>query len=158
MERQFVEEQEDVFAKYNNNYYDYYLHYLFPLALEYGMTAKEFWEDDPQLLVSYHIFFTNKREVMEKDLDHIAWLFGLYNHQGNTVIGNALSYNISRMLGNKGSKASELKYPEHPHSVKQNEVSRVLREQNSLQKKYNENLVHFGSIKSRMLEELNKTK
>ena len=62
------------------------------------------------------------------------------------------------MLGNKGSKASELKYPEQPHSVKQNEVSRVLREQNSLQKKYNENLVHFGSIKSRMLEELNETK
>ena len=55
--QQIIQEEEDILKKYNNSYYEYYCNYLFPQAIEYGMSADEFWKDDPQLFVSTVLLF-----------------------------------------------------------------------------------------------------
>ena len=44
----------------------------------FGMTEKEFWEDDPQLYWSYQIFYIKKVEQENEQLNNNAWLQGIY--------------------------------------------------------------------------------
>lgn len=44
----------------------------------FGMTEKEFWEDDPQLYWSYQIFYIKKIEQENERENDNAWLKGLY--------------------------------------------------------------------------------
>lgn len=58
---------------------------MLPLALTFGMSAKEFWEDDPELLWAYRKSYTDKTQQVNFE----AWLHGLYVFDAvNTVIYN----------------------------------------------------------------------
>lgn len=46
------------------------------------MTAKEFWEEDPRLIVSY----IKKREIEQTETNYKAWLFGLYTYKALSVV------------------------------------------------------------------------
>ena len=68
---------------------EYFMDYLFPMALEFGMTSKEFWQDDPNLFSSYRTFYINKYKKQSEIDNNNAWLFGLYTNIAlNTSLSN----------------------------------------------------------------------
>lgn len=52
---------------------------LFPSAKLYGMTDKEFWEDDPQLYWSYLILYQKQIEQQNEQIKYSCWLQGNLN-------------------------------------------------------------------------------
>ena len=44
----------------------------------FGMTEKEFWEDDPQLYWSYQTFYLKKKKDEIEQFNDNAWLQGIY--------------------------------------------------------------------------------
>lgn len=72
----------------------------------FGMTSKEFWEDDPQLYWSYRISFMKKMELEQNQtLEYIkynSWLNGNMNCIANSVA-----------LSNAFSKGKKNEYPEY---------------------------------------------
>lgn len=57
---------------------DYFIYYLFPLALKIGMTPQQFWDDDPDLMGAYLEAYRQKlEEKMEYD-NALAYLQGKY--------------------------------------------------------------------------------
>lgn len=46
----------------------------------YGMSEKEFWEDDPQLYWAYHILFIKKEKKRIEELQYSSWLLGKMNY------------------------------------------------------------------------------
>lgn len=58
----------------------------------FGMSSKEFWEDDPQLYWSYRTFYLKKLEVDADIMNYECWLEGNYVHVATSVaINNAFS-------------------------------------------------------------------
>lgn len=54
----------------------------------FGMTEKEFWEDDPQLYWSYQTFYLKKQNLdMERDNQYM-WLQGMYIYEGFSIALN----------------------------------------------------------------------
>lgn len=49
------------------------------------MTDKEFWEDDPQLYWSYHIFYTKKIEIEREQMKYNCWLQGNLNYMATSM-------------------------------------------------------------------------
>ena len=49
------------------------------------MTDKEFWEDDPQLYWSYHIFYQKKIEIENEQIKYNCWLQGKLNCMAQTI-------------------------------------------------------------------------
>jgi outer membrane receptor for ferrienterochelin and colicin len=71
---------------------DYYEDILLPTALLYGMTAKEFWNEDPALMWSYRLTFIQKQKNQNYRDNQLAYLTGLYNYSAlSTVIHNSFS-------------------------------------------------------------------
>lgn len=61
---------------------------MFPYYLSIGMTAAQFWEDDPWLTAAYR----RASELTSQRRSEEMWLQGLYIHNAvGTVVGNALS-------------------------------------------------------------------
>lgn len=58
----------------------------------FGMSSKEFWEDDPQLYWAYRTFYLKQREVVQEDLKYEAWLKGSMNTVATSIaINNGFS-------------------------------------------------------------------
>jgi hypothetical protein len=75
----------------------------------YGMSSKEFWEDDPKLYWSYRTFYLKKLEEEELKTDYQCWLEGAY-------IFNALNIVYSNMFAKDGEQPKE--YFDKPIYVK----------------------------------------
>lgn len=72
------------------NAYDYFLEYLFPDAILYGMSYDEFWNKDPQLFYSYRFAYIEKLNISKQKTNYESWLNGLYNFRAfETVLYNA---------------------------------------------------------------------
>ena len=71
----------------------------------FGMSEKEFWDDDPQLYWSYQTFYLKKKEFDIEQLNYNAWLSGIY-----TLL--ALNQSLSNTFGKKGQQ-KEI-YPQEP--------------------------------------------
>lgn len=58
----------------------------------FGMSSKEFWEDDPQLYWAYRTFYLKKQEEdFERDNQYM-WLQGMYIYEGVSIaLHNAFS-------------------------------------------------------------------
>lgn len=82
---------------------------MFPYALEYGMTAEEFWEADPMLFWSYRISFMNKIKEQQILQNQMMWIQGAY-------IYNA----VSVALANSFSKNKKYDYLEKPFDFDKN--------------------------------------
>ena len=80
------------------------------MAITYGMSVKEFWEDDPNLFWAYRFSYFNRVKDSQELFNQNAWLQGAYFYEG-----------LSVALANTLSKAS-LKYPSKPYG--NNEVER----------------------------------
>lgn len=69
---------------------DYFLEYLFPDAIIYGMSYDEFWNEDPQLYFSYRFSYMQRMELEREKQNQYAWLQGFYNTKAfNVVLYNA---------------------------------------------------------------------
>lgn len=83
----------------------------------FGMSSKEFWEDDPQLYWSYRTFYLKKIQQEAETLNYECWLNGSYTCLATSVA-----------LNNAFSK-KKIEYPKKPMGVKEK------KEKTELQKK-----------------------
>ena len=82
----------------------------------FGMSSKEFWEDEPQLYWSYRTFYYKKTEIEGEKLDYESWLKGYYFYIA-----------VSVALNNAFSK-KKAEYPKEPISSKTNVAKTELQE------------------------------
>lgn len=75
------------------------------MAITYGMSVKEFWEDNPDLFWAYRFSYYEKLKNEQEMFNHNAWLQGAYFY-------DAISIALSNGFG-KG----HLKYPDKPFGV-----------------------------------------
>ena len=62
------------------------------MAITYGMSVKEFWEDDPDLFWAYRFSYFTKLKSEQEIFNSNAWLQGAYFHEAVTVaLCNAFS-------------------------------------------------------------------
>lgn len=62
------------------------------MAITYGMSVKEFWEDDPDLFWAYRFSYFTKLKSEQETFNNNAWLQGAYFHEAITVaLCNAFS-------------------------------------------------------------------
>lgn len=78
---------------------------LLPMAITYGMSVKEFWEDNPDLFWAYRFSYYEKIKNEQEMFNYNAWLQGAYFYDA-----------ISIALSNGFGKA-HLKYPDKPFGV-----------------------------------------
>lgn len=64
----------------------------------FGMTEKEFWEDDPQLYWSYQTFYLKKKEMEIEENNYNAWLQGIYVL---SALNQSLTNSFSKNRNNK---------------------------------------------------------
>lgn len=79
----------------------------------FGMSDKEFWEDDPQLYWAYQTFYLKSKEVEIEQINYNAWLQGIYTL-------SALNQSLSGMFGKKGQKKDI--YPKKPIDFNENKI------------------------------------
>ena len=71
----------------------------------FGMSSKEFWEDDPQLYWSYRTFYFKKLQLEQDMINYKCWLNGSYAFLGFSVaLNNAFSKN-------------KAEYPDKPYGM-----------------------------------------
>lgn len=58
---------------------------LLPMAITYGMSVKEFWEDDPVLFWAYRFSYYTKLKTKQKIFNNNAWLQGTYFYEAISV-------------------------------------------------------------------------
>lgn len=129
------------------------------------MSADEFWKDDPQLFVSYRTSFINRKKREMEEEDYKSWLRGLYVHNGNGLLLLSLKQFATNILAGmfKGKKNNETidTYPAKPYSEleKDKEKNKIKTEKENRYKKYESDLVYFGTLKQQYLDKLsNKNK
>lgn len=97
-----------VLNKYDN-LLDYLSFYLFPLAIRFGMTPEQFWDDDPDYFWAYlEAHEQQQKEQFEYD-NNVAFLQGQYFMM---AIAQCLQF----------SKHPKKIYPKKPFDVSQNQT------------------------------------
>lgn len=62
------------------------------MAITYGMSVKEFWEENPDLFWAYRFSYYEKIKVEQEIFNNNAWLQGAYFHEAISVsLCNAFS-------------------------------------------------------------------
>ena len=124
------------------------------------MSADEFWEDDPQLFVSYRTSFINKKKRELEEVDYKCWLQGLYVHDGNGKLFTSLKQFLHNMFAGmfKGKKDNSKidTYPSKPYMEKQKEDEQKIKMQEE-KKKYDEfqkDLIYFGTLKQQFTKKI----
>ena len=80
----------------------------------FGMSSKEFWEDDPQLYWSYRTFYLKKMQMEQDIMNYECWLNGSYTFLA-----------VSVALNNSFSK-KKMEYPDKPYDMKKNKTKTEL--------------------------------
>ena len=130
------------------------MNYLFPMAIEYGMSADEFWKDDPQLFVSYRTSFINKKKREMEEEDYKSWLRGLYIYDGNSKLNAELRLQLGNMFAKVPVKKEIGTYTPKPYSELEKEKNKPM-DRNKNYQNYQDSLVYFGSLKQIYLERNN---
>lgn len=55
------------------------------MAITYGMSVKEFWEDDPDLFWVYRFSYFERLRAEQEMFNNNAWLQGAYFHEAISV-------------------------------------------------------------------------
>lgn len=92
---------------------DYFIEYLFPDAIIYGMSYDEFWYEDPELFFSYRFSFYKRIQIEQQRTNYEAWLNGFYNFQAHSI-------SLFKAFG--GRKADGVNYPTKPYDFYNNET------------------------------------
>ena len=84
---------------------DYFLD-LLPHALHYGMSIKEFWEEDPDLFWAYRFSYVEKIKEQQAMQNTGAWIQGAYFYE-------AVSVSLSNAFG----KGRRITYRDKPYEL-----------------------------------------
>ena len=64
------------------------------MAITYGMSVKEFWEENPDLFWAYRFSYLSKMKFENENLNFQAWLQGAYvNEAVSVALNNAFNKN-----------------------------------------------------------------
>ena len=80
------------------------------------MSAKEFWEDDPELLWAYRKSYIDKVKLQQENDNFNAWLSGLYVY---VAISSCLSNKAYILKPYDFSKTEEQVIEERENSIKE---------------------------------------
>lgn len=108
------------------------------MAITYGMSVKEFWEDDPDLFWAYRFSYFERVRAEQEMFNNNAWLQGAYFHEA-----------VSVSLWNAFSK-SKVKYSNHPYGFNENKPITEEEKQKAIQ-------MNVSDIKARIAQ-VNKIK
>lgn len=86
------------------------------MAITYGMSVKEFWEDNPDLFWAFRFSYYNKIKEENDMSNSVAWLQGAYFYSA-----------VSVALNNAFSK-EKIKYPEKPFDIKSEDKTQIEKE------------------------------
>lgn len=92
------------------------------MAITYGMSVKEFWEDDPNLFWAYRFSYYNKMISEQETFNYNAWLQGAYIYEAVSV---ALCNSLSKQKAqySKQPYGIELKQREITEEKKQERIN-----------------------------------
>ena len=90
---------------------------LFPSAIMFGMSSKEFWEEDTQLYWAYRTFYLQKTKTDTELMNYEAWLFGNYTCMA-----------VSVALNNAFSK-KKTEYPDKPFGMEKEKAKNKLQKE-----------------------------
>lgn len=114
------------------------------MAITYGMSVKEFWEDNPDLFWAYRFSYYSRMKEKQKDLNFQAWLQGAYFHEAVVVA-------LSNSFG-KGKKAS---YTSKPYNLTKEDEEREYKEkQKNLEMQIRNRIMQVQNIKGKNKEAL----
>lgn len=86
------------------------------MAITYGMSVKEFWENDPDLFWAYRFSYYNKLKDEQEMFNNNAWLQGAYFHEAISVaLCNALS-------------KQKVEYSKQPYGFEKKEINKQKQE------------------------------
>lgn len=128
------------------------------------MSAEEFWKDDPQLFYSYRTSFLHKKQRELEEEDYKSWLRGLYIHNGNGLLFASLKQYATNILAGmfKGKKNNDQidTYPTKPYSEleKDRKKKKAESEREVKYKKFQSDLVYYGTLKQQYLDKITKKK
>lgn len=88
------------------------------MAITYGMSVKEFWEENPDLFWAYRFSYYSKMKSDEQAMNFQLWLQGAYFHEAVTVA-------LANSFG-KGKKAS---YSSKPYNLTKEDEEKDLQQQ-----------------------------
>lgn len=91
------------------------------MAITYGMSVREFWEDDPDLFWAYRFSYFTKLKNGQELFNNNAWLQGAYFHEA-----------ISVALCNAFSK-TKVEYSKQPYGFNKQEVVTEEQKQQQIQ-------------------------
>lgn len=95
------------------------------MAITYGMSVKEFWEEDPDLFWAYRFSYFNKLKTEQEIFNNNAWLQGAY-----------FTESVSVALNNAFSK-QKIEYSKQPYGTEKKETNKQKQESNVLVAKIN---------------------
>lgn len=107
------------------------------------MTSKEFWEDDPDLFISFRTFFVNKQKEQTNYDNTLLWLNGLYNE---------IAY--STVLSRAFDKNSKAEYPKEPININGKPKISKEKEKEINNNIYQQQVMYIASAKERYLEKI----
>ena len=99
----------------------------------FGMSSKEFWEDDPQLYWAYQTFYLKQQENEFDKNNQYMWLQGMYIYEA-----------VSVALHNVFQKTQK-SYTEQPYDLK------AKKEQKKTEKEINDIVLQTNNSWSRIL-------
>lgn len=91
------------------------------MAITYGMSVKEFWEDDPDLFWAYRFSYFERVRAEQEMFNNNAWLQGAYFHEA-----------ISVALCNAFSK-QKVQYSKQPYDFNENIEEKEIQKKQQLE-------------------------
>lgn len=89
------------------------------MAITYGMSVKEFWENDPDLFWAYRFSYFTKIKTEQEIFNNNAWLQGAYFHE-------AISVALCNAFGKQKVKYSEKPYGIETEKEKKSESEKLM--------------------------------
>ena len=93
----------------------------------FGMSSKEFWEEDPQLYWAYQTFYLKQQEMKFEEDNQYMWLQGMYIYEGISV---ALNNAFQKTQKSYSDKPYDLKGAKEKPKTKE-EIDNIVLETNN---------------------------
>lgn len=107
------------------------------MAITYGMSVKEFWEDNPDLFWAYRFSYFNKMKQDQEALNFQLWLQGAYFHEA-----------VSVALANSFGKGKKITYSQKPYNLtKEDEEQEYKEKQKKLETQIKNRISQMQKIK-----------
>lgn len=90
------------------------------MAITFGMSTSEFWEEDPTLMWAYQKSFYDKSKIEQQKTNFNCWLQGMY-------IFEAVSTSLYNCFGRKNGQ-SAMEYVKEPYDFTSTAEERKLKE------------------------------